>query len=194
MAMATLVSCIRYDCCIRSIRFEALPMKQIMKSVCWKANSCLLLVLLLILLCARRLSSPYNRDIAMRTSRAALDTSGGASGSPFLMWLVIDEEAKQGTTISEYNCRGFSAIRSVLTWLHHSIDRFVCRQIVTFQISPLLLLYSFRSHHSSRKSYEISEVQAIDRTKSAKYNKLKYKQSIVLVEAFAGWLLVTKSH
>ena len=63
-------------------------------------------------------SSPYYRDIAMRTSKG-LDTSGGASGSPFLMWLVIDEEAKQGPTISEYNCRGFSAIHSALTWLYH---------------------------------------------------------------------------
>jgi len=61
------------------------------------------------------LSSPYNHDIAMRTSRAALDTSGGASGSPFLMWLVIDEEAKQGASRSEYNCRGFRVIHSVLT-------------------------------------------------------------------------------
>jgi len=33
------------------------------------SNSCLLFVLLLVLLCARRLPSPYYRDIAMRTSK-----------------------------------------------------------------------------------------------------------------------------
>ena len=67
-----------------------------------------------LLFCEKKTRSfSYHRDTAMRTSkRRLLDTSGGASRSPFLMWLVIDKEAIQETT-SCNNCRGFSVIHAV---------------------------------------------------------------------------------